>query len=208
MALEQGARPELRIHTVTEIATGHAPAPAALAASALSKDPERAQAADRGVALLATASERQGRPRGKRFGTLVHAVLAAVSLDADEGAVLRAARTQARLVGAIEEEARAAAQAVGAALRHPVLARARQAERCHREAPVLLQQQEGTVIEGVIDLCFREIADGVARWTVVDFKTDAELGERRADYELQVSLYVEAVSRASGEAADGVLLLV
>jgi hypothetical protein len=42
----------------------------------------------------------------------------------------------------------------------------------------------------------------------VDFKTDRELGPRRARYAAQVSLYARAVSEATGEPARGVLLTV
>ena len=62
--------------------------------------------------------------------------------------------------------------------------------------------------EGVIDLAFREVTPEGAVWTVVDFKTDAELDGRRSKYETQVSIYVEAVRSATGERARGVLLSV
>jgi ATP-dependent helicase/nuclease subunit A len=60
----------------------------------------------------------------------------------------------------------------------------------------------------VIDLAFREWSPRGATWTVVDFKTDAELEGRRLQYEAQVQLYVKAVRAATGETARGVLLLV
>ena len=64
---------------------------------------------------------------------------------------------------------------------------------------------EGVVVsEGVVDLAFRE--DGA--WTFVDWKTDRELGAQRGVYGGQVSRYVEAVARATGEPARGVLLVV
>jgi ATP-dependent exoDNAse (exonuclease V) beta subunit len=56
----------------------------------------------------------------------------------------------------------------------------------------------------VIDAAFLE--DG--GWTVVDFKTDVELGGRLEEYRRQVALYVDAVARATGVAARGVLLRV
>jgi len=42
----------------------------------------------------------------------------------------------------------------------------------------------------------------------VDFKTDQELGPRRAQYAAQVRLYARAVAEATGEPARGVLLSV
>ncbi|HET9948585.1 MAG TPA: UvrD-helicase domain-containing protein, partial [Longimicrobiales bacterium] len=55
------------------------------------------------------------------------------------------------------------------------------------------------VLEGVIDLVFRE-PDG---WVVVDYKTDVgtdpDFGRRRAAYRRQVELYAEAWGRLTGE---------
>ena len=45
-------------------------------------------------------------------------------------------------------------------------------------------------------------------WTVIDFKTDVELGARRAEYARQVALYAEAIAQATGRPARGVLLRV
>ncbi|MEM8996902.1 MAG: PD-(D/E)XK nuclease family protein, partial [Acidobacteriota bacterium] len=58
------------------------------------------------------------------------------------------------------------------------------------------------LIEGVVDLAF---FDG-ERWTVVDFKTDADPGPRLEDYRRQIAWYVYALSRLTGQDADGVLL--
>jgi len=64
------------------------------------------------------------RPSGRRFGELVHAVLATVGLDDDASAVAAQALVQARLLGA-SGSARDAASAVAvAALAHPLLAQA------------------------------------------------------------------------------------
>ncbi len=62
-----------------------------------------------GVASLtitrrAPTSTRQGRPRGKRFGTLVHAILAEVELDAEDAGVSVVAAAQGRILGASAEE--------------------------------------------------------------------------------------------------------
>ena len=69
---------------------------------------------------------------------------------------------------------------------------------------MLLRRDDGELLEGVVDLAYR---DG-DMWTVVDFKTDRELGEHRAEYERQVALYAEAITRATGEKARPVLLIV
>ena len=88
----------------------------------------------------------------------------------------------------------------------------RRAARCttpgalRREVPVLVRLEDGALAEGVVDLAFRE--DGASTWTVVDFKTDRELAGERARYEAQLRLYVDAISRATGEPAHGVLFAV
>jgi ATP-dependent exoDNAse (exonuclease V) beta subunit len=157
------------------------------------------------VVVEEVPGDRTARPHGRRFGTLVHALLAVVPLDASPEALAAAAALQGRLVGAGEDEVRAAAEAVGAALAHPVLRSAAAAESLRRETPVLARLPDDRIVEGVVDLAWREAGAG---WTVVDFKTDVELGERRDAYAHQVRLYAEAIERASGEPARGLLLVV
>jgi ATP-dependent exoDNAse (exonuclease V) beta subunit len=162
-----------------------------------------------GVRMETAASAARGaaRPGGARFGALVHAALAAI--DGELSAVAAAVRSQARILGATEEEVAAAIESVGAALAHDLLVRARAAHEMRREVPVAHVLADGTIAEGVVDLAFREIgADGAGAWTVVDFKTDREMEGRRAIYEAQVRLYAEAISAATGERTEGVLLLV
>jgi ATP-dependent exoDNAse (exonuclease V) beta subunit len=202
--LARGAKKTLPVRTVTEIVKAvPEPAPAAWAA----RDPAEAPAEGE-VALADTGVSRAERPHGKRFGTLVHAVLAAVDLDAGEDAIRTAAAAEGRLMGAPDEEVVSAIVAVRAALDHPLLRRAAASARrgeCRRETPVVLPGSGGELIEGVVDLAFRE--EGVG-WVVVDFKTDAEIAGKKARYETQVLLYVEAIRAATGEAARGVLLAV
>lgn len=199
--LARGAAKTLPVRTVTEIVESvREPAPAAWTTRERSEGDLVVELADTGV-------DRRDRPRGKRFGTLVHAVLAAVDLDADEAAVDAVARAEGRLAGAAAEEVSAAATAAKAALAHPLLRRAAESARrgeCRRESPVILPGSGGELIEGVVDLAFRE---GTS-WVVVDFKTDAEIAGRKARYETQVLLYVEAIRAATGEGARGVLLAV
>jgi ATP-dependent exoDNAse (exonuclease V) beta subunit len=75
------------------------------------------------------------------------------------------------------------------------------AEEVRREEPVVHRLADGTLLEGVVDLAFRD-ADG---WTVVDFKTE---GSDRESYGAQVHLYCAAVEAATGLRARGVLLAV
>src|SRR5262249_8014065 len=137
-------------------------------------------------------------------GTLVHAVLAEVDLRASAAGVARTAELQGRIVGATAEEVAAASAAVVAALAHPVVARASESPALRREVPIFLRLADGRLAEGVVDLAFRE----AGAWTVVDWKTDAELGPRRATYAAQVALYAEAIARATGERAEPLLLVV
>jgi len=144
------------------------------------------------------------RPRGARFGSLVHAVLATVPLDAEPNLVERAARIQARLLNASEDEGRAGVEVVVAVLRHDLLTRARASASVRRETPVSWVQKDGTLIEGVLDLAFDENGATV----VVDFKTDHELAVGEARYRAQLRQYLGAVSRVTGRPASGVLFRV
>jgi ATP-dependent exoDNAse (exonuclease V) beta subunit len=85
------------------------------------------------------------------------------------------------------------------------MARARAASHVRREASILVRQDDGALLEGVVDLAFREPGEG---WTVVDFKTDVEIEARRAEYQAQVRLYVAAIAKATGERTRGLLLCV
>ena len=146
-------------------------------------------------------------PRGKRYGALVHAVLAAVPLDASGDVVAQHAALHARILGADREEETSAVASVTAALGHPVMRRACQAQRVgmlRRECPVTAVTADGTILEGVVDLAFEE----QGTWTVVDFKTDVDPGVGLQTYKVQVDLYAQAITRATGQRAVGVLLRV
>ena len=155
------------------------------------------------IATTTTDAAHEPRPRGARFGTLVHLALAAVPFDADEATIATHVKGHARLVGATDEERLAAERAVGAALAHPLLVRAAKAERVRREVPVAHPLPDGTIAEGVVDLAFQENAE--TPWVVVDFKTDLADGAADA-YRGQIALYVEAIAAATGSPAEGVLL--
>jgi hypothetical protein len=189
-ALERGARPVLRVHTVTEWVRAAGPPPSGETALE--------------VEVVVTAAGTR-RPAGPRFGTLVHAVLATVALDATPAQVAEGTSLQARILGAPPDEAEAARSLVGAALAHPLMARARdawRAGRCRRETPVAAREADGSLLEGVLDLAFEE-AGG---WTVIDFKTDAELAGDLARYRRQVGLYASMVARATGRPVTAVLM--
>ncbi|HET7695432.1 MAG TPA: UvrD-helicase domain-containing protein [Vicinamibacterales bacterium] len=144
------------------------------------------------------------RPRGAAFGTLVHAVLATVALDASDESIGRTAQTQARIINASASDAAAAANVVAAVLRHDLLGRVRASASVMRETPVSWVNEDGTLIEGVLDLAFEE---GDTTF-VVDFKTDHELSTGEMRYRAQLRQYVQAVARATGRRASGILFRV
>jgi ATP-dependent exoDNAse (exonuclease V) beta subunit len=177
-------------------------------AAASVEHPPAADVATR-AADVAVVSARHGapdgRPSGARFGVLVHAVLAVVDLEADATAIAATTALQARLVGASEDEAAAARVAVRAALAHPLVraaAKALQTGQCRREVALALTLADDTLVEGVADLVFR--ADGA--WTVVDFKTDREIGIRLPEYRWQLAAYAAAVAQATGAPTRAVVL--
>ena len=160
--------------------------------------------------LVEDATVKSPRPSGKRFGTLVHALLASVSLTASADEVAELSALHAKLLGAPDEEQIAARVIAVAVLKHPRMAEARAAEaagrRVWREAPVTLRIDDGAgvpqLVDGQIDLAY-ETDQG---WMVIDFKTDIEIATAQDAYVRQVSSYLDAVSRATGQPATGLIL--
>jgi ATP-dependent helicase/nuclease subunit A len=184
---EAGARPTLVARTVTE-------------------HTREVPIVEGGATVLIERVEagRYARPHGRRFGTLVHAVLAEIPLDAVAGTIEGTAAVQGRYLGCPADEVAAAATVVAQALLHPLLQRAARAAQLRRELPLGLRLEDGSVLDGVVDLAFAD-AEG---WTVVDFKTDVGLEGNRAVYEEQVRLYARAIAEATARPARAVLLYV
>ncbi len=192
-AIERGATPTVRVQSVTEVS--HAIDASSFAAVALE-----------------TVPRLPGRPRGKRFGSLVHAILEHAPLGSANGEVATLAglaplaRAHARILGASIAEVDAALSAALAAIAHPVMRRAALAEargECHREMALAYVDPAGTVVEGIVDLAFKE-GD---RFVLVDFKTDAKPDEQLA-YRVQLALYADALKAATGAVVDTLLLAV
>ena len=194
-ALASGSVPTLVVRTVTQ-------------EKEQIQEKEASTAAPADVAFEATESARHARPHGKRFGILVHAMLASVPLDGDAATIADTSRIQSRILGASDEEAAAARDVVAAALAHPLLQRARKALRVERETAVMLRAEDGAIIEGVVDLAFLEPGAQGATWTVVDFKTDVEIAGRRDEYARQIDAYARAIAAATGQTAKAALLAV
>jgi len=186
-AQDAGARPSLRVRVATEWAR------------------VPVDAADAPEVEVVDAVARGPRPGGPRFGTLVHAALATIALDATPAQIADGVGLQARILGAPAEEIGAASAVVTTALAHPLMRRAREAWRagqCRRETPVACREADGSLLEGVLDLAFED-AGG---WTVVDFKTDAEIAAELPRYRRQVGLYASVVARATGARVTAVLM--
>jgi len=183
--LARASTPLLRVQTATERAHE----------SAESSTP------DESVELVLLPMD-DDRPRGPRFGALVHAVLGGIALDAKDDLVRQFVDMQARVVGATAEEISAAAAVVTRTLRHALLAQARGAAQCRRETPVTLRDTDGTLVEGVVDLAFLQ----AGTWTVVDFKTDAEIEPHLPIYTRQVALYAAAIGGATRLATRAILM--
>ena len=151
------------------------------------------------------------RPSGIRFGSLVHAVLATVPFD---GTVepIDVAQLHGRTLGATQDEITFTAAVVTKTLAHPILRRAQAAMRrgqCRREVPVAARDDDGTLVEGVVDLAFLEVDDGArGTWTVVNFKTDRELDLALDVYKRQVAIYADVITQATGQPALPVLIRV
>ena len=141
--------------------------------------------------------------RGKRYGTLLHAILASIDLDADDHVVRRAAELQSRILGATAAEVDNVTAVVSRLLAHPLIRRASRSSSLRREVPVTLMADDG-LVEGNADLVFEE----AGQWTVIDFKTDAELAGRLAMYKRQVGVYAEAIGKSTGSKTAGVLMQV
>ena len=189
---QRGVAPSIRVATATELSEK-----AEAQSSAVTVE-------DAGFGVL--------RPSGKRFGTLVHAVLATLPLDADGDEVDELAALHAKLFAAPDDERDAAAGIAKKLLKHQRLEAARASlkagKRVWREAPVSLRvEAEGEspqLVDGQVDLAY-ETDSG---WVIVDFKTDIEIASAQDAYKQQVAMYVEAVKKATGQPATGVLLRV
>ena len=183
-AIEQGERMQFDLLT-----------PSTAAASAVPDGFE-------GAIAIEQLPVRPDRPGGPRFGTLVHLVLRDLKLGRGGAEADAVARMHGRVLGASQSEIDSAMAAAGAAFRHGLIERARRAERCHREWPVMLRLEGNRLLEGVIDLAFLEQGS----WNLVDFKTSADLEAHRSEYQRQLQWYGVAVARITGLPVRGYIL--
>jgi ATP-dependent helicase/nuclease subunit A len=135
-----------------------------------------------------------GRPTGRKFGRVVHDILQHAATPHDAEAL---ADVWGRRHGANDVESAAAAEAAQQALEFLAKTMPAGAER-HRELPVMVRLEDGSLVDGRIDLAWR---DGNS-WTVVDYKTD----RREKRNVAQVQLYALALQRATDLPARGIVL--
>jgi ATP-dependent exoDNAse (exonuclease V) beta subunit len=203
--------PSLTVKTVTSLARAAAQSPVTgreddgFERSELTAFPDYPE-----VQVEISARLDEKRPGGRRFGAVVHAMLASIDLNADAAAIHASAAVHQRIFGVAPEEIQAAIVTVESALEHPILRRAAASARkgdIRRETPVVLALDDGSLAEGVLDLAFREESSDFDGWTVVDFKTDQEFSNESAHYVAQVRLYAQAVQAATSLPARGVILV-
>jgi ATP-dependent exoDNAse (exonuclease V) beta subunit len=186
--LAAGAEPTLAVATATGIAHS--------AASSGASDEIRVE----------ETQHESRRPGRAAFGQLVHETILRVPFGATRSDIARIANYVARVVGASEEDAEAAAIAVERALAAPIMRAAATSERAHREYPILFRLENGTLVEGIADLAFETELDGKTRWTIVDFKTDRDLAPSLERYREQLRLYLQGIRKATGAETSGVIL--
>ncbi|MFN2417655.1 MAG: UvrD-helicase domain-containing protein, partial [Candidatus Limnocylindria bacterium] len=143
--------------------------------------------------------------RGREWGSAVHAALEAALRGLDGEALRLACRTSlvgnARDVGAEGEpkELEELVALVEAIAGSDLFARARATPVCLPEVPFAWRREvdgEVQIVEGVIDLAFREEGG----WVLVDWKTDEiALAVREEAYNRQLGLYAEAWQALTGE---------
>jgi len=129
-------------------------------------------------------------PRGRKYGDLVHALLAHAAFPADRAGI--EAQATAHEIGSrmTAGDRQQAVDAVVRTLAHTLVSGAFQAQRMHREYPVTYAAN-GELYEGVIDLVW---FDGT-RWTVLDYKTGPGDEPR---YRRQIAIYGEVISKTTG----------
>ncbi len=146
---------------------------------------------------------------GYEWGSVVHDVLAAAGEGMRGEALRRLARDllieNERPVDATgaPTELDALLAMVGSVRGSDIWARAKASDERHNEIPFAISRNGGDdhpeVLEGVIDLVFKE--DG--RWVVADYKTDGgddpDFAERVRRYRTQVDLYAECWAELTGE---------
>jgi ATP-dependent helicase/nuclease subunit A len=143
---------------------------------------------------------------GPIFGSFVHDLFYHIDLRRPDG-LETMALTLGKKYALKEAEADRAVELVRWGLSSGVLTRAARSERVWRELPFVCHEQ-GSVIEGYIDLAFEEDGELV----VVDFKTDEvksekELDEKARHYAPQGLVYARSLEKIARKKVKEVVLL-
>jgi ATP-dependent exoDNAse (exonuclease V) beta subunit len=185
-AIETASQPSMLVETVTRRATARASPAGSISVE------------------VVQVPNAMPRPRGRRFGTLVHSVLASAPPDASTAAIRDLTQSYGRAVNATAEEIDAAIERINVALALPFFNRVRDADaadRCRRELPIACRMGD-VLLEGTLDLAFDESTG----WVVVDFKTDEVPDSKVALHRRQLALYAGAIAQATQKPVSGVLL--
>jgi ATP-dependent exoDNAse (exonuclease V) beta subunit len=150
--------------------------------------------AERFPVEIVTLPVAANRPTGRKFGRVVHDILQHAGSPGEAAAL---ADVWGRRHGAGEEDRTAAAEVARQALEYTAKAIPAGAER-YRELPVMVRLEDGTLVDGRIDLAWRDEDS----WMVVDYKTD----RREKRNVAQVQLYALALQRATNFPARGLVL--
>ena len=127
---------------------------------------------------------------GRKFGDLVHALLAHAPFPADRAAIENYASFPQIGSRMNEADRTAAVEVALRALSHPLITSAFASQTFHREYPVTYRRGD-ELYEGVVDLTW---FDGKG-WTVLDYKTGPGDEPR---YYRQLSMYGAAMRKAKG----------
>jgi ATP-dependent helicase/nuclease subunit A len=138
---------------------------------------------------------------GTAVGRAVHAVLQSIDLATGDG-LDGAVEAQCAAEGVTEHADVVRALVESAVASEPVR---RAAARPHwREPYVGIRQDDGTVLEGFVDLVYR---DDDGRLVIIDYKTDsipaAAIDARAAYYAPQLAAYEQAITDATSEPVSG-----
>jgi len=141
---------------------------------------------------------------GAKFGSIVHKVLESVnwtgpenlkSLVADEVEATQAPTSMTEPV----------TRTVQKTLKSDLMKRILASDRYHKEVPFAFKEN-GTIVEGKIDVLFEEAGE----ITIVDFKTDkvtkSDLKERTEHYRTQVETYRQSITATCGKPPKEVIL--
>ena len=156
------------------------------------------------------------RLTGTEYGTLMHSVMQHIRPEGElsaEGIAAQLDDMVRREIFRPEEIQAVRAKDISAFFRSPLGMRLRHAKQVYRELPFSRMldakrfypevQEEGQKIfsQGIIDLLFRDADD---KLILVDYKTDRDTHPERAKnrYQLQITLYSEAVEQILGAAID------